>query len=110
MIKPCEPRMYVILREDLSMKYVQGAHGLAQYAMEFPQGFKKWNNEYLIFLSVFNGLALDELNNTLFENKFAFSQFVEPDLKSDLPTALCLFEDGSGVVSRELRSLKLATK
>ena len=110
MIKPCEHRMYVIVREDLAMKYVQGAHGLAQFALEHPEAFKLWNNETIIFLSVFSGLMLDELNLKLFD-KFGstFSYFVEPDLKSDLPTAICIYEDGTGCVSHELGSLKLAS-
>lgn len=110
MIKPCDPRMYLILREDLAFKYVQGGHALAQYALENENEFKQWNNQYLICLSVFNGLELEKLNHELFANKFKFSEFIEPDLKSDLATALCVFEDGTGEVSYVLKSLKLATK
>ena len=110
MIEPCEHRMYVIIREDLAMKYVQGAHALAQFALDAPLSFKDWDNETIIFLSVFNGLMLEELNYTLFEKEFIFRPFIEPDLKSDLPTALCIYEDGTGYVSHELRSLKLATR
>lgn len=111
MIKPCEHRMYVIVREDLTFKLIQGQHALAQFAIEQREQFEKWGNETIINLSVFNGLALEELNYQLF-NRFGttFSYFVEPDLKSDLPTAICIYEDGSGCVSDSLRSLKLASK
>jgi len=112
MIKPCEPRMYMILREDLAFKWNQGAHALAKHALQFPKEFEVWNNQYLIGLSVFNGLALSDLNNKLLEEigLFKYSIFFEPDLRSELPTAICIFEDGSGEVSHALKDLKLATK
>lgn len=114
MIEPCDPRMYLILREDLAFKYVQGAHALAQCAIKYPTIFTKWNNEYLICLSVFNGLALHELDTKLDTELntilYSHSVFYEPDLKSELPTAICIFEDGTGYVSHALRDLKLATK
>ena len=114
MIEPCDPRMYLILREDLAFKYVQGAHALANYAREFSPNFQRWNNGYLICLSVFNGLALQDLkfklDNELDKILRFHSTFYEPDLESKLPTAICIFEDGTGYVSHALRDLKLATK
>ena len=116
------PRMYLILREDLAYKYIQGAHALAQYGLEHPLEFKQWNNEYLICLSVFNGLALRELKDELLANpmmemkwaddtlKYPLSEFVEPDLESPLPTALAIFENGDGYVSDALKKVKMATK
>jgi hypothetical protein len=116
-----QPRMYLILREDLAYKYIQGAHALAKYALENPVPFKEWGNRYLICLAVFNGLALknladqftkahlgayaDEINNV-------FSVFIEPDLESRIPTALCYFDDDSGPspFCELTESLKLATK
>lgn len=103
----CEPKMYLILREDLAYKYIQGGH-----ALEFPDKFKEWDNKILICLSVFNGLALKELDDK-FYNEFGdgkYSIFIEPDLHSLLSTAICIFEDGSGDVSKMLKDLKLATK
>ena len=111
----CEPRMYLILREDLAYKYIQGGHALAQFALENYDTFKVWENKYLINLSVFNGLALDKLYLELVE-KFGssytikLSKFVEPDLQSPLPTALCIFENGDGFVSKALKYLNLATR
>jgi len=107
------PRMYLILREDLGFKYIQGGHCLASYALEHYEDFKKWNNSYLICLSVFNGIALQDLYEKMsnFDNfPFNFSVFFEPDLKSSLPTSLCIFEDGSGFVSDYLKDLSLATR
>jgi len=114
MIKPCDPRMYLILREDLAYKYIQGGHALAQLALEHNNKFKEWNNQYLICLSVFNGLALNDVNEKLKETFGEYvlrqSVFVEPDLQSPLPTAIAIFENGTGEVSYALKDLKLATK
>ena len=98
-IRPCDPRMYLVVREDLAYKYIQGAHALAKYALDFPNEFKEWNNEYLICLSTFNGLGLESLVGDLYTDditsdepmKYKFSMFFEPDLKSELPTALAIF-------------------
>lgn len=112
-IEMCEPRMYLILREDLAYKYIQGGHALAQFALEHRDKFEEWNNEYLINLSVFNGLALQELDTELISKiggRQIYSIFFEPDLQSPLPTAICIFEDGGGFVSKLLKDLKLATK
>lgn len=111
-----DPRMYLILREDLAYKYIQGAHALAHFGLEHPLEFKEWDNKYLICLSVFNGLALRDVNASIYRElikhdpKIQFSVFYEPDLESMLPTAIAVFENGDGYVSRELKSLKMATK
>lgn len=91
---PIEPRMYVIVRRDLSETYrmVQGTHALAQYALEHPDLLKEWSNEYLIFLSVFNLKALRELKMNL-TGKVEFSTFYEPDLDNQ-ETAIALYDTG----------------
>lgn len=114
MIEKCDPRMYLILREDLAFKYVQGAHALAQYSLNFPENFKEWDNQHLICLSVFNGKELQKLRESItIQSSIGFlhySLFIEPDLESELPTAICIFEDGTGYVSHFLKDLRLATK
>lgn len=105
-------KMYLILREDLNFKYIQGAHALAQMAIEHPTSFISWHNEYLICLSVFNGLELQKvleiLNNTL---RVTYSVFYEPDLKSNLPTAIALYYDGKHEDAINIvKDLKLATR
>jgi len=110
-IETCEPKMYLILREDLAYKYIQGGHALAKFAFDYPEQFKEWSNRYLICLSVFNGLALEELKySTLSNFDNEYSIFFEEDLFSSLPTAYCIFEDGTGYVSKRLKGLQLATK
>jgi len=110
------PRMYLILREDLAYKYIQGGHALAKFGLQYRNQFHEWNNEYLICLSVFNGLSLKEVHEMLLlkiqskHPEIAFSVFNEPDLLSELPTAIAIFENGAGIVSKTLEGLKLATK
>ena len=118
----CDPRMYLVLREELAYKYIQGGHALSQFAIEYPLEFKEWNNEYLICVSVFNGKALQALQNELDESnfiklkhnddglKYPYSAFVEPDLESPLPTAIAIFENGDGYVKEALSKCKMATK
>ena len=102
--------MYLVLREDLAYKYIQGGHALSQYALEHPLEFKEWNNEYLICLSVFNGLSLRSVMNNLDAKGFTYSAFVEPDLESELPTAIAIFENGEGYVKEALCKCGMATK
>ena len=102
--------MYLILREDLAYKYIQGGHALLQFALEYPNEVTHHNNQHLIFLSVFNGIALRDKMLELESLAMQFSKFVEPDLESELPTALAIYEDGSGYVSQALQGLSLATK
>lgn len=94
-----EQRMYVIVRRDLSETYrmVQGAHALAQYALDHPIHFKEWNNQYLIYLSVYNLKALRSLINEFKDvgnsyslNHDVFSVFYEPDLDNH-ETAVAIY-------------------
>jgi len=118
-IKPSElglvvdvtPKMYLILREDLSFKYIQGAHALTRFALNYSFEFKKWHNGYLICLSVFNGLALNKLvDDILLPNNVKFVEFWEPDLQSYLSTAVCLFDDGINGYRDLIKHLPLASK
>jgi len=93
------PRMYVIVRGELSETYrlVQGAHALAQFAMAHPVEFDEWNNQYLIFLKVFNKNALiDFIVYTLSKHNVPYSLFREPDL-DDQVTAVALYDNGKVV-------------
>ena len=109
-IEPTEPRMYLILREDLAYKYIQGAHALSNFAIYCPLTFYQWGNKYLICLSTFNGLTLKHEYERLKELHICSIPFFEPDLESDLPTAIAVYEDGRGIVKDALSHLKLATK
>jgi hypothetical protein len=88
---PIKPRMYVLVRKDLSTVYgaVQGAHAVAQYALEHPEEFKQWGNEYLIFLGVRNLMDLRYWGVRLKENCKVCSVFREPDLDNQETAIAC---------------------
>ena len=77
--------------------------------MDCPELFEEWNNQYLINLSVFNGIALEELRSELVGKELELSTFYEPDL-GDVLTGIVLFENGDGHVSQALSHLRLASK
>jgi len=93
---PLEPRMYIITRKELSDSYrmVQGAHALAQYGLEHPNEFEKWNNKFLIFLGTFLPESLIELRKRLSIEGIKTSSFHEPDLDNQM-TAFSVFYDPS---------------
>jgi len=120
MVKPVEPRMYVIVRSDLEAIYrmVQGGHALASYTMSYPKETKEWDNEYLIYLSTFLEGNLRKVYDTLVDYRmahydkktgdvFKVAKFHEPD-QNDQMTAIAVFENGSGHVSKLLGKLPLA--
>jgi len=92
---PKTPKMYVLVRLDLSETYrmVQGAHALAQYALENWGEFKSWGNGVIVFLAVRNLMELRSWKNLLEINKKSFSYFEEVDLDSSL-TAIACFDTG----------------
>lgn len=77
-----ENKMYVIVRNDLSVAYrcVQGAHALAEYAIVNPRKFRKWHNYTLIFLAVPNLITLKEMDRQLNQSRIDYVCFSEPDL------------------------------
>lgn len=102
--KPSPKRMYVIVRGDLSTEYrmVQGAHALAQLSIENPDDFLKWNNQYLIFLKVWNFKSLYKLYTDLIRDGYHnTSRFHEPDLDGQI-TALALYTEIDNPLIRDL--------
>ena len=115
-IKAVEPRMYVVVRSGLDAIYrmVQGGHALAAFSMNHPEECKEWDNQYLIYLSTFLESNLQQLFLDLMkysdemEGKgFPVAIFKEPD-QNDQMTAIAVFEDGTGHVSKLLEKLPLA--
>lgn len=98
-------KVYVIVRNDLSPSYkmVQGAHALAQFALNYPLTFKTWENQTLIFLGVSTYRALCTLYDTLKNDQYTYgyipSKWCEPDLDNQL-TAFCFV--GESVLINEL--------
>jgi hypothetical protein len=93
---PEQPKMYVLVRQDLSETYrmVQGAHALAQYALEHGDLFRVWGNGTIAFLGVRNLIELREWEGIAIMNKKRFSVFYEPDL-DEQPTAMACFDTGA---------------
>jgi len=95
-MSPQQPKMYVLVRQDLSETYrlVQGAHALAQYALEHGELFRVWNNGTVIFLAVRNLIEMREWEGRLIMEGKQFSAFYEPDLDGQV-TAVACFNLGS---------------
>jgi len=94
-MSPQQPKMYGLVRRDLSETYrlVQGAHALAQYALEHVDLFHVWGNGTIVFLAVRNLAEIREWQNTLHVNGKRYSCFHEPDLDGHL-TAIACFDTG----------------
>lgn len=95
-MSPQQPKMYVLVRQDLSETYrlVQGAHALAQYAIEHGELFRVWGNGTIVFLGVRNLIEMREWERTLAMNRKRFSSFHEPDLDGHI-TAIACFDTGT---------------
>jgi hypothetical protein len=92
---PMEPRMYVLVRKDLSQIYgpVQGCHAVAQYALDHPEQFKAWANRTILFLGIRNLIELRAWEVELRENYKVFSVFREVDLDNQ-ETAIACYDTG----------------
>lgn len=92
---PTLPKMYVLVRNDLSDTYkiVQGSHALAQYALTVPHLFTVWGNGTIVYLGVRNYKELKFWELKLTEAKKTFSSIHEPDLDGQL-TGIACFDTG----------------
>ncbi len=88
-------KMFILVRKDLGNPYkmVQGAHALAQYALEHTQEFNEWNNETIVFLDVKDEKALLKWKDKLFYSDKKISVFTEPDI-GDQITAISCYDTG----------------
>ena len=88
-------KMYIFVRKDLAPMYrmVQGAHALAQYAIELPEQFEEWNNETIVFIEVKHDGQLMTLKNVLAHRHISFSKFFEPDHNNELTAIACYSEE-----------------
>lgn len=88
-------KMFILVRKDLGFPYkmVQGAHALAQYALEHTQEFNEWNNHTIVFLDVKDESALYKWKDKLYYSDKAISVFFEPDVNNQL-TAIACYDDG----------------
>jgi len=88
-------KMYVLIRRDLPhhYRYVQGAHALASYALKFPEEFREWNNETIVFLDVKTENKLMLATTQLHDSGNSVAFFNEPDLDNQLTATACFCEE-----------------
>lgn len=98
------PKMYVLVRNDLSKTYqmVQGAHALAQFALKYPKEFSEWGNSTIVFLGIRNLIEMRIWMRKLFDEDKICIGFMEPDLDNQI-TAIACFD--SGEIFRELKTV-----
>lgn len=88
-------KMYVIVRKDLGpiYKMVQGSHAVCEFSLEFPDLWKEWNNQYIIYLEVKNERELINWILKLKKSGKKFSRFCEPDLHYQV-TGISCYDNG----------------
>ena len=89
-------KLYILIDNNLDPIYgaVQCGHSIAQWLIEYGQ--KKWNNEYLIYLSV----DINKWKTLLDNTETLYSEFHEPDLDNRL-TSIAILE--SDIYGNELK-------
>ena len=83
-------RLYVLVRDDLSVTYrgVQGIHAVAAFYER--GGHPEWHNETVIQLAVRNEQELRYWAEKLAMKRKNFSFFREPDLKDQMTAIACV--------------------
>jgi hypothetical protein len=84
-------KMYVLVRLDLSESYrmVQGAHALANFALNLPASFNEWNNGTLVFLGVYGLKGLHTERIELLKRNKEFITYHESDLDDQATSIAC---------------------
>lgn len=96
-----EPKLYVLIREDLpdmAYKAVQGGHAVAQYVNEYG-----WKNDTLIYAEV-SPYSMRKWMSKLDSRYAPYSKFVEPDWNEQI-TAIAF--EGWDVLIPLVKRLKL---
>jgi hypothetical protein len=75
-----------VTRGDLPLgaQAAQTGHAIAQFFLDHPDDAKKWNNNYLISLSINSERDLQNLLIKLYMEGIPVSEFYEPDLGNQL--------------------------
>lgn len=85
--------MIIVTRNDIKngLQMSQMGHSIAQYMLDYPDLARKWNNNYLISLSVNSESKLESLLTKLCNMGVPVSYFTEPDINDEL-TSICFLE------------------
>lgn len=85
--------MIVVTRRDLNPGYqiAQSGHAISQFILENPDLSKRWNNNFLISLSIDSKEKLQKLLYRIEELGIPVSYFIEPDIGNQL-TSICFLE------------------
>jgi hypothetical protein len=99
----------VVTRKDLKPGYqiAQSGHAISQFILEHPELSKRWNNSYLISLSIDSEEKLQKLLFKLQDSGIPVSYFIEPDIGNQL-TSICFLETEETI--RLTSSLPLSLK
>jgi hypothetical protein len=103
MSSPQSPRLYVLIRADLSpeQQAVQAGHAVAEFILRGPA--THWNNDYLIYLHVKNEDELFYWGDRLERKGHVWIGFKEPDMDNEL-TAIAV--ECNGRTLRKLEPLR----
>lgn len=107
-------KLYILIDKNLDPIYgaVQGGHAVAQWLLEHWQINKeenptwKWNNDYLIYLSVDINKWYDKLKKYN-PSHFKWVYFTEPDLGNEITAIAVYTNDFPNSIIRKLKSEKL---
>jgi len=80
----------------------QSNHGVSQFLIDYPILAKKWNNHYLISLSVKTENKLKILLSKLYAIGVPISYFCEPDLNGELTSISFLESEKTKVLTSKL--------
>jgi len=85
--------LIVITRDDIKPGHqiAQSGHAISQFILDHFDLSRKWNNSYLISLSIPNEEKLSKLLFKLQDTGVPVSYFIEPDIGNEL-TSICFIE------------------
>lgn len=99
-------KLYVLVNKDLpcSLPAVQAGHAVAEFCLRHAQA-REWDNQYLIFLEVYNQKQLEHWKFKFEKRNIDISLFKEPDI-NNVMTAFCgLIDDVDAGFLGELQLL-----
>jgi len=81
---------------------VQGAHALAQFALNHPEKFSEWGNKTIVFLGIRNLIEMRFWMRKLFEEKKVCIGFMEPDIDNQITGIACY---DTGEIFKKLKTV-----